>query len=163
MKSLLAFVLWLSSVSYAADVPRAVDLQADGVGALAASQPVIVFYSATYCEYCDAVRAEFFQHLLSDPRYASRIILREVVIDSDYNLTDFSGKRASHRSFAGLNGVQLVPTVRFVDGHGNNLADPMIGVTTMDYYGWYLNKRINRSINQLIGSGEAVNQSSDQS
>jgi thioredoxin-related protein len=128
------------------DVALAGDLRDDGANG---DKPVIVFFSATYCAYCTAVKSEFFRHLETDPRYASRIVVREVVIDSRHVLEDFQGRQVTHGAFASANGVSLVPTVRFFDGGGRQLAKQMVGVTSMDYYGWYLDQRIRNSLERL--------------
>lgn len=130
-------------------VPLASDLETDGRQAIAGAKPVVVLFSASYCGYCTAVKTEFFQHLEQDARYRSKVILREVVIDGADSLRDFGGNTVSHGEFADRHGVHLVPTVRFFDGAGVELAEPMVGVSTMDFYGWYLDLRIRRSIDRL--------------
>lgn len=150
MVRILLFVSTLFCAALqAADIPRANDLHADGTHAVDHGTPVVVLFSASYCTWCKAVKSEFFQHLESDPRYASKVVLREVEIDSAEPLTDFAGEAMSHRHFAGANKTFLVPTVRFFDGRGNELVEPIVGVPTLDYYGWYLDQRIRESLNTI--------------
>ncbi len=145
-RTLLILSLFVCALANAAEVPVATNLGADGERARAAGQPVVVLFTASYCAWCTAVKRNYFRHLDSDPRYASRIIVREVVIDSNDALTDFDGHAATHDGFAGANGVSLVPTVRFFDGSGAQVADPLVGVSNMDFYGWYLDQRITRAM-----------------
>ena len=146
---LLLFMVLYGACAQAANIPRASDLANDGSRAVAQGQPLVVLFSASYCTWCDAVKAEFFQHLESDPRYASKVMLREVEIDSNDTLTDFAGEAGTHRKFAGAHRTFLVPTVRFFDGNGNELADPIVGVPTLDFYGWYLDQRIRHSLDRI--------------
>ncbi len=143
MKRLLLIVLltWCG-LARGAEIPLAVDLGTDAVRARSDGKPLVVLYTASYCEFCEAVKTGYFRHLEADPRYASRIILREVVIDSALELTDFAGNDLTHGRFAEDRGVMLVPTVRFLDSRGETVADPLVGVSNLDFYGWYLDQRI---------------------
>jgi thioredoxin-related protein len=146
------FALCVPLFCYAAPVPLAEDLRQDGVAAEAESKTVVVLFTASYCEYCEAVKSEFFNHILKDVRYSSRIVLREVVLDSAFTLRDFSGEQLSHGAFADREGVFLVPQVSFFGPAGNTLTDPLVGVVTMDFYGWYVDKRINRALDNIRAS-----------
>ena len=141
---LMLFAMIFAGGVRADGVVPADDLRAAGAEG---DTPVVVFFSATYCAYCTAVKSEFFRHLESDPRYASRIVVREVIIDSE----SVAGEAREFMAFARDNEVSLVPTVRFFDGDGRQLARQMVGVTNMDFYGWYLDQRIRRSIERLNG------------
>ena len=52
--------------------------------------PVVLFFSSKHCEYCDLVRGEFLKHLLTDPAFMNKLLLREVRIDSTRVLLDFN-------------------------------------------------------------------------
>lgn len=143
------FALCVPLLCRAAPVPLAEDLHQDGVAAKAESKTVVVLFTASYCEYCEAVKSEFFNHILKDPGFASRIVLREVVLDSGFTLRDFSGDTISHGGFADREGVFLVPQVSFFGPTGSALAEPLVGVVTMDFYGWYVDKRINRALDAM--------------
>lgn len=138
---LIAALSWCA-LAHAAEIPLAADLGDDAARAGSDGKPLVVLYTASYCEYCEAVKTGYFRHLEADPRYASRIILREVVIDSALTLTDFDGNDLTHGRFAEDRGVMLVPTVRFLDSRGETVADPLVGVTNLEFYGWYLDQRI---------------------
>ncbi len=149
MKLLALLALLAPLTAAAAEIPAARALDADGRRADAERLPVVLLYSATWCAWCTAVKDEFFQHMVDDPAYRERIILREVTIDSQIPLVDFAGSSGTHQDFATAGGVRLVPTVRFVDGGGQQLAAEMVGVTTLDYYGWYLDRRIEQALDRL--------------
>ena len=42
-------------------------------------------------------------------------------------------------------GVFLTPTVLFLDGKGQSLAEPLVGVSNVDFYLYYLERRISQS------------------
>ncbi len=120
----------LALTAPAADLTAAQGLDADGARSASARIPVVMLYSATWCSWCNAVKQEFFQHMPDDPAYRDRIILREVTIDSQSVMVDFDGRSVTH-------------------GRGRQLAAEMVGVATLDYYGWYLDRRIAESLEKL--------------
>ena len=159
MKIFIGVLLLLLSVgSNANPLQFATDLHADSIDSATKSKPVVVLYTASYCVYCEAVKNEFFNHIANDPEYQSRIILREVVIDGDMSLTDFSGTATDHSKYGAERNVKLVPTVSFYDSRGNDLVEPLVGVRLMDFYMWYLDQRIEDAVNAY--PAESSNQDS---
>jgi hypothetical protein len=77
------------------------------------------------------------------------MIIRKVETSSMLDLRDFRGKKVAHRKFAGDNGVRMVPTVMVFDGDGKLLAKPVVGLTTVDYYGHYLDQAINQGLEKV--------------
>jgi thioredoxin-related protein len=146
----LLFVwLWLGSAAFADELPVARDFAADGTHAINQATPIVVLFTAPYCRFCITVKAEYFRHLERDPRYADRILVREVIINSDEALEDFAGSTTTHRDFADDNQIALVPTVRIFDGAGGQITEPLVGVVSMDMYGWYMSQRIDDALRAL--------------
>ena len=108
-------------------------------------RPILALVTSAYCEYCEAVKREFYQHMTGD----ERIILREIDLSSTHTLIDFDGRRIGHKDFARRNGSLFTPTALFLNTDGEFIAKPLIGVATMDYYGFYLEKRIKESLDVL--------------
>ncbi|MDH3378464.1 MAG: thioredoxin fold domain-containing protein [Gammaproteobacteria bacterium] len=130
---------------YAAEIQVAIDFNRDAIESREANRPIVALLTADYCVYCEIVKKEIFQHITADPR----IILRELSIDSDTTLIDFDGSQTTPRQFARGRQVTFTPTVLFLDTKGQSLADPLEGVSTIDYYGFYLEKRIKGSLEVL--------------
>ena len=111
--------------------------------------PVVLCFSSEYCEYCDLVRDEFLNHLSTDPAFMNKLLLREVRMDSILPLLDFSRQSISHAAFTEQRAIELVPTIQFTDGMGDILVEDIVGVTTLGYYGAYLEQAIEQSLNIL--------------
>ena len=45
--------------------------------------------------------------------------------------------------------VQMVPTVMLFDAQGNVLATPLVGLTTVDFYGGYLDQAIDEAVSKV--------------
>ena len=130
-------------------VREATDLQAVGQEARARNLPVMIMFSRDGCPYCDVVREEFIKPMLRSGDYVDRIIMLELDADSYAQLRDFDGKLISadeltHRYKAGF-----APTVVFLDSQGNEQAERLIGITTRDFYGGYLDDAINESLQRV--------------
>ena len=129
------------------DVPLASDLGADGDIASDQGRPIVLLVSASDCPYCEALK----DHVLPGMERDGRIILRELMIDVPHELRDFSGNPTSHPRFASARRWSFTPVVVFLDGHGQPVVEPIIGVTSLDFYGYYLDQRI-REARQILAS-----------
>ena len=111
--------------------------------------PVVLFFSSEHCEYCDLVRDEFLNHLATDPAFVNRLLLREVRMNSVRPLFDFSRQSLTHAAFTEQRAIAFVPTIQFTDGVGDILVEDIVGVTTLEFYGAYLEQAIEQSLNTL--------------
>ena len=126
-------------------LPGAGDLAADGVAAKAQKLPILLFFNRVGCPYCERALRQFLTPMQRDPAYAGRVIFRQVEIDKAMRLVDFAGHVTTHRDFASHYDIRLTPTIWFVDGDGNVLAEPIVGLRTADFYGYYLDQAIDES------------------
>ena len=60
-----------------------------------------------------------------------------------------SGAITSHAAFAGRHAVRFAPTVLILGPRGEQLAAPLIGFGTADYYGYYLGERIDTGLSKV--------------
>ena len=111
--------------------------------------PVVLFFSSEYCEYCDLVRDEFLNHLVTDPAFENRLLLREVRMNSDRSLVDFGKHSITHAAFTEQRAISFTPTIQFTDGAGDILVEDIVGMATLEFYGIYLEQAIEQSINTL--------------
>lgn len=153
VRRLLLFVAVLTGFAAACaagdTLPVAVNLQEDGRQAAAGGLPVVVFFRSTDCPFCREVEELYLQPLLRDGAAAPRFVLRAVDIDKSSALVDFNGARTDHRRFASQQGVRLVPHLRFVDARGAPLVEDLVGISSHDFYGGYLEDAINAARDRL--------------
>ncbi len=128
------------------------DLQADGKLSRARREPIVVLFSLPGCPYCEIVRRSHLLPMQRDPRLGARMIIREVVIDSDMPAVGFRGEGTTHAAIASAHGVRAVPVVAFWDGTGAKLAEPLSGMLLADFYAAYLEEAIDRSRKRLAGT-----------
>lgn len=155
---LLAIVAWGSGLALADEgVPYARDLQKDAKAARDKNGVVLVIFSGAFCSYCETVLNEFLIPMSHNADYQSKLVMRKVEASSFLDMKDFQGNKVSHRKFAGESGARMVPTVMVFDSQGRQLAKPLVGLTTVDYYGFYLDQAINKGLEKVrAASGSDV-------
>ncbi|MBU1664760.1 MAG: thioredoxin family protein [Gammaproteobacteria bacterium] len=151
VKQVLAWLAILAcSITLArADVPYAQDLQKDAEAARAVQGVVLLVFVGAHCSYCETALKEFLIPMSGNADYLSKVVMRQVESTGFRDLKDFQGRKVSHRKFAGENGARLTPTVMIFDGEGRQLAKPVVGVTTLDYYGVYLDQAIDQGVAKI--------------
>jgi len=151
VKQVLGWLAILScSITLArADVPYAHDLQKDAEAARAVQGVVLLVFVGTHCSYCETALNEFLIPMSGNADYLAKVVMRRIDSSGLRDLKDFQGRKVSHRKFAGDNGARLTPTVMVFDGAGRQLSKPVVGITTRDYYGFYLDEAIDQSVAKI--------------
>lgn len=150
--AILACGVALSAAAHAAtQIPPARDFSEDGRAAHASRRVIVVLFSTSGCPWCQRVREEYLKPMLANPADVARIIVREVDIDGRESIADFSGAATTHAEFAGRHEVRFAPSVLILGPRGEQLAAPLVGFGTADYYGFYLDERIEAGLARLNG------------
>jgi len=144
---LLAFLAAGPAVAADADV-AARDFHADGERAARLGTPILVMFSSAGCPYCRIVR-RYVEPLATDPAWRDRLIVRIVETDSYRSVVDFDGKPVPQTRFADARGVAFTPIVQFLGPDGRELVPEVQGLTTEDFYGLYLEQRIEEAARTL--------------
>ena len=134
-----------------AALPPAVDLAADGVASRRERRPILLFFDRDDCPYCERALREFLVPMAGDPAWRDQAIYRQVEVDRGTPLVDFAGASTTHRAFAARYRVSFAPTVVVVDARGETIGDPLVGLTTVDFYGAYLEDAVNAGLRKLRG------------
>jgi thioredoxin-related protein len=149
---ILAWGLALPGAASAANsLVHAKNFQADARTAAKRRVPVMVLFSTPSCPYCERVKSEYLVPMHNDPAYRSRVIFREVTIDSDAPLTGFDGTRTTEAAFAAAHKVFMVPTVMVFDTRGEAIGDAIVGLLIPDFYFGYLERAIDEGMRAVRG------------
>lgn len=128
-----------------AEVPVATDLHTLALESNQNKVPMLIMYAAKHCEYCERLEDDLLGPMYISGQYNDRVIIRKVMIDAVLDIRDFSGNMIDAEEFAFKQGVEVTPTLRFVDANGNALAPDMIGYNTPEIYSAYIDKAIESS------------------
>ncbi len=136
---------------HGSNLPAVKNLQEDGSRSLRDRIPVLLFFDLWDCPYCDRALKEFLVPMANGAEWRSRAIYRQVEIDKAESLVDFGGQNITHRDLALRFKVKVTPTLWLVDGRGEALGKPLVGLMTPDFYGAYLERAINDATARLRG------------
>jgi thiol-disulfide isomerase/thioredoxin len=139
----------------AAFLPVARDFAADALQATASGRPLLLLFSQDGCPWCERSRREFLLPMQANAGYRERVIFRQIDIDQATPLTGFDGAATTHRAFARAMKVKRFPTVMLLGHDGRILAEPLVGFGIADFYGAYLDERIDKAVAGLARNGEA--------
>ena len=154
---LLAILAWALQPALADEgVPPALDLQKDGQLARGKQAVVLVLFMRPNCAYCKTVLNEFLIPLSRNSESESRLVMRIVDNSSFSVMRDFDGRPTPQRRFADANSVKLVPAVMLFDADGHVLANPLVGISSVDYYGFFLDRAIDQALAKVRGDATAA-------
>ncbi|MEC9482041.1 MAG: thioredoxin family protein [Halomonas sp.] len=116
------------------------DLPADLAWMRKHDRPMMVFFHASYCGYCQKIDEEFIIPMRLDPQYRGRLIIRRVQIDGDQTFTGVDGTTQQPEAFADRLDVRGVPYVLFFAPNGERIGE--ITGTAPGFYNHYLERNV---------------------
>lgn len=143
---LILMALFAASASAQGRVPAAHDLRADARSAARTRIPILLFFAADSCRYCEVVEQSYLDPMIVAGQYRGRVLFRRIQIDAATPLRDFNGRMTTQQAFAKAHGVRLTPVVRLVDARGHDLVPQLLGYSSPDFYGSYLESAIDNAI-----------------
>lgn len=133
----------------AKQLPIAVSFAVDGVAVAARKVPLLVLFSRANCSWCDRARQEFLLPMMAEPDAGRRVLVRQIDIDSDASLVDFTGNATTHRRFAQSQHARFAPTLMFYGPDGKQVAEPVVGFLLADFYSSYIERGIDAGLARL--------------
>ncbi len=122
-------------------LPTASDLERDAARMRKERMPMLVLYSQDGCHYCETARSYLVP--MAAPELRGRdVLFRQIDIDSDARLVDFSGVVSTHRAVAEAQKARFTPTVRLLDPDGRAIGEDIVGLRLEDFYGQYVDNAI---------------------
>ena len=145
--AILSCALFLPALPATAQhLENAGDLARTARESSASGRALLVLFSEKDCVWCERTRREFLLPMQRNPGYREKLAFVQVNVDSDAPLTDFRGRPSTHAALARQFGVKLMPTVMLLGRDGEPLAEALVGFTGSDYYGYYLDQRIDSAV-----------------
>jgi thioredoxin-related protein len=143
--AILACVFYAAAGAvYALD--SADDLAATGRLARERGLPIMLVFTRPDCPYCARAKRDYLEPLHAGQTQQPTVLLREIdVTNTRTALRGFSGEAVIPRELARKYDVRFVPTVLVVDPDGKKLADPIVGIGSADFYGYYLEQALEKA------------------
>ena len=130
-------------------LPVAQNLKADGEAATAAKKPILLFFNLTGCHFCRGALREVIVPMFRNAGWRAALEFRQITIDDGKSLIDFDGKTIENIAFAQRRKGTFAPTVMVVDGNGQLLGEPIVGIANFDFYGAYVDGLVNTAIAEM--------------
>ncbi len=127
----------------------ATDLAEAAVAAREEKIPILIFFTLRTCPYCNTARRDYLAPMRASEKWRDKAIMLELQLDGPQPLRDFAGKATTARDFARSFAVRSVPTVIVFDANGKPAATPLVGLSSGDFYGLYLEQAVESGLIQM--------------
>lgn len=115
-----------------------------------AGQPLVVMTSLPGCPYCDLVR----DHHLGPMSAAGDLMAVQLnITDGVARIDDFDGVARTAKAISKRWDARFAPTVLFFDAQGSEVAERIVGVAVPDFFGAYLEQRLDTAKASLARQG----------
>lgn len=106
--------------------------------ALASGQPLVVMVSLDRCPFCKVARDSYLTPL----RRQEHVPVVQIDMRTAELVRDFKQASVTHDSLARAWSIKVAPTVLFFGPGGKEVAERLVGGYIPDFYGAYLDQRM---------------------
>ncbi len=143
----------LSNASHSGEkIPLAANLQSDGKLQQKTGKVILLYVSAPHCAFCKRLEKEVLLPLIHSGEYQNKIILRKINWRSDTPVIDFKGVSKRPSEILKPYGIQITPTLLFLDANGRPVIERLLGYRGGEFYWYYFDVAIDKA-NKLIAAG----------
>jgi thioredoxin-related protein len=135
--AIAAWALPIGTAGAETALRRPASLPAEAAAASRRGQPLVLLINLPGCPYCESVRSAY---LLPLAREQNGIV--QIDLTSAEPVLDFGGVTSTHHRVATRLAARLAPTLVFFDSAGSELAERLVGVGSVDFYGALLEQRL---------------------
>lgn len=126
------------------------NVQSEFAAAAISCKPIVLMVSQFSCPYCETLRKAVINPMIKSGEFDDKAVIRELLVDPGEMLVDSDGSVIPAITFANRYIGELVtPTVLLLDAAGNQLLEPIVGISNLDFYGSYLESAIDDAHRQL--------------
>ncbi len=129
---------WSSARAQDSALPVPDSLLEAAAAATRQGEPLVLMVSLHNCPYCELVRRNYLL-----PARANGVQVWQINMhDKRRALVGFDGSSTTAADQISRWKIRLAPTVLFLGAHGSELAQRLVGLSSEDFYGAYLDERI---------------------
>jgi len=138
----------ISASSSTHELISSTDLTRDGKLAGMGNRVLMIEFSSEDCGYCRLLEEEFLKPMLRNSEYGEKVVIRSISLSDNDTLIDFKGNSVSAGEIAAKYGVYATPTLLFLNENGIEVSDKLIGIWSVDFYGSFIDERIDSARGQ---------------
>ncbi len=133
-----------ASTNELTEMPELTDLHALAQQSNQKELPIILMFSAQWCEYCEVLKEHALNPMMKSGLYEDKLgLFRHVGIDEPEPLLLLNGKRMKKSKWAYQLNADLTPTILFIDGQGKEVAQRLVGVSELTLFSALVHARLN--------------------
>ena len=107
--------------------------------------PVVLLLATEDCSYCEAIKDNYLLPMAMSDEYKSKALIRQLYFEDFSYVRDLNGELVGGDQIGLQYRVEVIPTILFIDADGKELADRIIGLTNIDFFGSLLEERIKQA------------------
>lgn len=134
------------------EVPLIDDLAGLGRVARRRRLPIVLLVSRSDCPYCARLKDEVLNPMMKSREYDDQALLGELMLDSEEPLLGFQGGYVLRDDVASGFGADLTPTLLFLAPDGSELAPRIVGINTLELFGFYVDRAIESARARLVAN-----------
>lgn len=143
----------LAAGSHAKTIPVASDFSKLAQQAKQKQIPILLMVSQDHCPFCVLLKNEVLNPMMISGDYTDKVVMTELLIDVGDSVIDFDGKNVYPGKISADYNTWVTPTLLFLDYQGKEVHKRMLGVNTVEMYGYYLDESIEAAL-QAVKKGE---------
>lgn len=128
----------LTAMAAGRELPTSKSLQNDIAAALKTSKPLVVLVSLDNCSFCKIARENYLLPLMRE----QAIAVVQINLGYSTPIVDALGKHTTQAELIASLQIKAAPTILFLGKNGQELAARLVGGSTSDFYGAYLDERL---------------------
>lgn len=110
---------------------------------------IVVMFEYEDCPWCEYILENELKPMVRSKAFESTVMFRRAYISDSSKISAFDGTPTTGRQIARGFGISISPTLVFLSPDGEALAPELVGVSSRDFYGYYLEKRITEALKKL--------------
>lgn len=118
---------------------------------------IMLEVTASYCSYCTLLEEEIIKPMLRSGDYKETVLIRQLEVDGSYTVKDIDGNETTPAMLSRAYKVNLTPTILFLDADGNEVAERILGVYSLDFFGAYVDEALAKGL-KTISTNKALHQ-----
>ncbi|MGB4118316.1 MAG: thioredoxin fold domain-containing protein [Polaromonas sp.] len=127
-------------------LPIASALDEDLASTVKQGKPLVVMVSLDGCPFCRVVRENFLPSLQRE----QHLTVVQVDMRKPTAIKDLQGRRTTHDQLTRMWGIKVAPTLLFFGKNGGEVADRLVGASVPDFYGAYLQERVDKALLSFV-------------
>jgi len=125
------------------------DLESLGEQAKERELVILVMFSSDSCPFCEVMEESYLLPLLRNKAYKDKVLIRKIMVDNYETLLDFNGNRVEAEDFPRRYSAWVTPTLVFLNGDGEEVADKLVGVGTVGLFAGDIDNAIETATSRL--------------